>query len=192
MAAHQGKGDDSLLGCSDIRYSAPFVCGVNPGAPDRVKSGRYASHIQIHNPSDNVVTFEKKLSISFPPYQQLPGEVSRTIREEIGPCETIMVDCHQIFTDNEFDITIEYPYIIGVLWVNTPSALVILQHQSVEAFIAILSPSTNSTNSSAVPFSPNTQPTPPPPPGPPPQPEPEGTIFPPTISQLTIRGVCFV
>ncbi len=119
--------------CDSFRYEVPFVCGINFGAIKRVMPGQYATLIHIHNPNDGEVEFDKKISLSFPPSDQKPGIVSNKSHDSLNSCETLMVDCEEIFINDEFNISKKLPpYIIGMVIVQSPkSSLTIWAEQTV-------------------------------------------------------------
>ncbi len=74
----------------------------------------------------------KKLTLDFPPEEQSPGIVSDPIIDTLNNYETVMVDCEEIFTDNEFNITTQLPpYIIGMVIVQSEFHLSVWAEQTV-------------------------------------------------------------
>lgn len=104
-------------GCEVMRFGVPFVCGLNPGAFPRVNPGRYSTLVHVHNHQSHKISLEKKISLDFPPSEQAPGFVSNPIKEELEPCQSVMVDCEEILGD--FNITGQMPpYFIGLVSVT--------------------------------------------------------------------------
>lgn len=80
-------------------YTAQFVCGpnlINPAALFRVLNGVYATSVLIHNPSDKAVTFRKKVARTFPPAEQVGGDVSEFGTDSLRPNQALMMDCEEI------------------------------------------------------------------------------------------------
>jgi hypothetical protein len=80
-----------------FEYSAKVVCGVQED-PDnmRLARGFYASAINIHNPTDSAVFFDKILALTFPPEEQKPGDVIQISRDQLRSDEALEVDCLDI------------------------------------------------------------------------------------------------
>ncbi len=133
--------------CDVKRYPIPFVCGMQPGPPLRLRNGRYTTLIHIHNHQSHKIVLEKKISLDFPaleggPGSQNPGFVSNPIVEELDPCHSIMVDCGEI--PSEFNITgPEPPYFIGLLsvTVNVDDEVTVWAEQTITSVAG--SPATN-------------------------------------------------
>ncbi len=126
--------------CDAFRYEVPFVCGINPGSLVRVATGTYATSVHIHNPQSKTVDFWKRLSISFPPPEQAPGIVSIKIDDFLNSLETLMVDCQEIFTDDNFNVTDGPPYMMGMLLVHSEESLTIWAEQTVSDASFVQSP----------------------------------------------------
>ena len=78
-------------------YAAKVVCGEDDlGFSEQVIPGVYSTSVNILNPNATAVTITKRLSLSFPPEEQEPGEVSGTIEDELEPYEALQVDCREI------------------------------------------------------------------------------------------------
>ena len=79
------------------QYSVKFVCGCagddckcGPVAP-----GKYFTAINIHNPSDKLVKFRKKVAVALPGEQ--PGHVSKFTSNALGGDEALEIDCPDIY-----------------------------------------------------------------------------------------------
>ena len=83
---------DRLKGksCDSFRYQVPFVCGLNPFTPERIRPGNYTTSIIISNPNDDEVEFHKKIALSFPPQSQEPGFVSNSTDDSLNSCQTLI------------------------------------------------------------------------------------------------------
>ena len=82
-----------------FEYAAQWVCGpniINPAALFRVLNGVYATSVLIHNPSDKPVTFRKKFARTFPPAEQVGGDISEFQTDTLQPHQALMVDCQEI------------------------------------------------------------------------------------------------
>jgi hypothetical protein len=102
-------GDDDAAGGGGgkvphykFQYAAKVVCGCNPGqgpvGPEvfLVLPGQYATTVNIHNPGPRPAHVRKKLALTFPPRDEIPGEVSPFIPFELRPDQALKVDCEQI------------------------------------------------------------------------------------------------
>ena len=87
------------VGFPAFQYAVKFICGRSTG--DAVAPGVYYTAINIHNPSDDDVTFAKKFAVAFP--WQRPGPVSRQIDGKLGPDEACEIDCQEIRERTETD-----------------------------------------------------------------------------------------
>jgi hypothetical protein len=84
-----------------FEYAAKLICGFQDN-PERSAVGFYTTTINIHNPWDREVSFEKKFALTFPrkdpEKEQSPGNVV-TIperRDVLGADEALAVDCVDI------------------------------------------------------------------------------------------------
>ena len=118
--------------CDMFRYEVPFTCGTNPGALVRVVPGSYATLIHVHNPNAGQVTLWKKITLSFPPAGQEGGFVSEELEDTLETCQTLMVDCEEILSENSFNIPNPHlaPYIIGVAVVKSHKRLTLWAEQT--------------------------------------------------------------
>jgi hypothetical protein len=109
-----------------FEYAAKLVCGIQSEPRDmRLTPGAYATTINIHNPNDGEVRFFKKLALTFPPEEQMPGEVM-PIREDgredvLGPDEALAVDCMDI--QKLFPRGFPSGYIEGFVILQSPASL---------------------------------------------------------------------
>ena len=79
------------------RYAAKVVCGIQEDPTNyRLARGRYATAINILNPSDTPARFTKTLSLTFPPEGGSPGAVLSLGKERLEPGEAVEVDCIDI------------------------------------------------------------------------------------------------
>jgi hypothetical protein len=84
------------------QYAAKVACGCNPGfgpaGPEvsLVLPGQYATTVNVHNPGPKPAHARKKLALTFPPREEVPGQVSPFIHFELAPDQAIKVDCEQI------------------------------------------------------------------------------------------------
>ncbi|WP_447969782.1 S8 family serine peptidase [Nitrospira sp. M1] len=80
-----------------FHYAAKVVCGIQRDREDmRLARGIYGTAINIHNPGEKPVTFDKTLALTFPPKEQRPGKVLRIATDTLGPGEALAVDCPDI------------------------------------------------------------------------------------------------
>ncbi len=112
---------------AQFSYAAAFTCGVSPQtAFVRIVPGRYATAVQIHNPSLSGVSMRRRLSLTFPSVAAgpapLPGLVSDWIMTEIGPGESIEVDCGEIPGDFLRGVMLP-PYVQGFLVIQSRTSL---------------------------------------------------------------------
>lgn len=141
--------------CNSFQYEIPFVCGVNPSAPGRVRPGTYATSVIIINPNNDQIEFSKKIALSFPsgngtnPGLQKSGFVSNNIVDSLNSCETLMVDCEEIVIKNEFNISLEVfpPYIIGVVIIQSESSLTVWAEQTVTTISVLVKRNIQNINS---------------------------------------------
>ena len=107
-----------------FRYAAKFVCGLNPGAIQRILPGDYATAVNIHNPSNKSVVLRKTIALTFPPEEQAPGAVSDSIEDELGPNQALEVDCGEIPSEFFFAVPpAEPPYVKGFLVITSTRRL---------------------------------------------------------------------
>jgi len=105
-----------------FEYAAKLVCGLQRDASDmRLTRGAYATTINIHNPNDGEVFFDKKLAFTFPPEQQTPGEVRNIGQHTLGPDEALAVDCMEI--QGQLGGAFPTPYIEGFVVIQSRESL---------------------------------------------------------------------
>ncbi len=119
--------------CKTFGYEIPFVCGENPMGSPRLRGGEYRTLVHINNPNDDVATLWKKITLDFPPQNQEPGFVSEFLDEELNSCETVMVDCQEIFHDFGLRLRGLPPYIAGLVLVRSHHSLTVWAEQTVSA-----------------------------------------------------------
>lgn len=121
-------GASALLSTLDFAHATPrffyvamFSCGFDPpGAFQRLIPGQYATSIAIHNPSSSQITFRKKVALSFPPAEQAPGQVSRTLQDVLAPGQSLQVDCQEIPAQFTFPQgPPAAPYVLGHLTIES-------------------------------------------------------------------------
>lgn len=80
-----------------FQYAAKFVCGEADGTV--VAPGEYWTAINVHNPTDRPVRFEKKIAVALP--REEPGPVSEFVDARLGPDEALEIDRDDIFEHAE-------------------------------------------------------------------------------------------
>lgn len=79
------------------KYAAKLVCGVQPRENDgRLVRGSYATTVNILNPLSREVRLTKTLALSYPPEEQLPGDVLTIGKDILRPDRALKVDCADI------------------------------------------------------------------------------------------------
>jgi hypothetical protein len=82
---------------ASFQYAAKLICGDTTDTLGlRLIRGRYATTINIHNPNAADVTFQKRLSLSFPPAEQIPGLQRPIAWDHLKPDEALKTDCIDI------------------------------------------------------------------------------------------------
>jgi len=78
-------------------YAAKLICGVQ-GSSDvlRLTRGAYGTTVNILNQGRSEAEIEKRLVLSFPPAEQMPGNTYRIGLDHIPPGHAIKVDCDYI------------------------------------------------------------------------------------------------
>ena len=80
-----------------FQYAAKVVCGTQGEAGDgRLARGVYSTTINVHNAGDEVAQLFKRLSLSFPPEEQAPGDVLPIARDRLLPAQALKVDCRDL------------------------------------------------------------------------------------------------
>ena len=104
-----------------FEYVAKLVCGLQRDPRDmRLTRGSYATTINIHNPNEGEVGFFKKLTFTFPPEEQSPGEVIDIGEHVLRPDEALAVDCMDI--RGQLD-QFPRPYIEGFVVIQSRESL---------------------------------------------------------------------
>lgn len=97
VAGTMGRGAWAFDMSKNYEYSAKIVCGAQQnGDVLRLIQGKYGTEINIHNPNDNGVHFLKKLALSYPPEEQLPGEIMPISIDVLKADEALKVDCDDL------------------------------------------------------------------------------------------------
>lgn len=88
--------------CIEWTYALPFVCGESFGADIQdnhtvARAREYAFTMWVFNPQEFGVTFEKKVSYTFPPEEQAAGPVVDSPgNDTLETCEALEMNCQQI------------------------------------------------------------------------------------------------
>jgi hypothetical protein len=97
VATDRVKDGTKLPERDDFEYAAKLICGLQPEAKDmRLVRGFYATAINIHNPNDKPVEFDKELALTYPPEEQKPGKIFPIAHDKLGPNEALAVDCMDV------------------------------------------------------------------------------------------------
>ncbi len=78
-----------------LSYSAKFICGSKNGDFIQTVAGVYGTSINIHNPQEFTVGFNKKAVIALPQRRER-GKISPFVQEFLRPDEAMGVDCQDI------------------------------------------------------------------------------------------------
>lgn len=106
-----------------FQYAAKVVCGIQKDPDDRrLARGIYATAINIHNPNQKPVKFEKILALTFPPKEQRPGKVLPIATDELKAGEALAVDCPDI-QQRLFPNGFPTSYIKGFVVIKSPESL---------------------------------------------------------------------
>ncbi|NUO08281.1 MAG: hypothetical protein HUU08_06300 [Candidatus Brocadia sp.] len=76
-----------------FQYAVKFICGKSTG--EVVAKGMYFTAINVHNPNNTEVKFQKKFAIAMP--MEKPGPVSKFFDAKLGPDEALEIDNRDIF-----------------------------------------------------------------------------------------------
>ena len=105
------------------QYAAKIVCGIQAEPEElRLARGAYATTINIHNPHALDVTLTKKLALTFPPKEQLPGEILPIGEDRLRSDEALKTDCEDL-RRTLFGGTFPAPYIEGFVVVESRHSL---------------------------------------------------------------------
>mgnify|MGYP006304429655 CR=1 FL=1 len=74
-----------------LQYAVKFVCGKSAG--EAVAPGFYYTAINLHNPTDRNIRFQRKIAVALPDEQ---GPVSSFSKEDLGPDGALEIDCKGI------------------------------------------------------------------------------------------------
>ena len=96
-----------------FEYAAKLVCGAQPDTRNmQLARGFYATTINVRNPQNDPVSFEKVLSLTIPPGRQQPGGVFPIAIDTLRPQEALAVDCDDI-RNRVFGGKLPAPFIEG-------------------------------------------------------------------------------
>ena len=87
-----GSIASSAQGAPKLQYAVKFVCGKSAG--NVVALGQYFTAINVHNPTDQTISFRKKFAIALP--HQRPGPVSQSLDGHLRPNQALEIDCPDI------------------------------------------------------------------------------------------------
>ncbi|MCV3274069.1 CARDB domain-containing protein [Roseobacter sinensis] len=122
--------DDNGNGVCDVaeptryRYAAKLVCGDQPEAPSdgRLVRGHYATTVNILNVSDAPARIKKFLSLSYPPEEQVQGDVLSIAVDTLEPGHALKTDCADV-ERRLFPNGFPTPYIEGYIALETAARL---------------------------------------------------------------------
>lgn len=87
-------GSAAAQGPWRYQYAAKIVCGTPDSSGASVVSQRYATAINVHNPSDSLqVELLKQLALTFPPGRQRGGKVIQVALDTLRPEQALVVAC---------------------------------------------------------------------------------------------------
>lgn len=75
-----------------VQYAVKFICGKSDGKV--LAPGHYLTAINVHNPTENTVSFRKKFVVALP--AEKPGPVSKFFDGKLGPDQALEIDCPDI------------------------------------------------------------------------------------------------
>ena len=107
----------------NYEYTAKIICGRQPDSTDlRVTLGIYGTSINVHNPWDEESRFFKKLALTYPPGDQLPGDILPIAEDVLQYDEALAVDCNDI-EQRLFPNGLPTPYIEGYVVIQSENSL---------------------------------------------------------------------
>jgi hypothetical protein len=74
------------------QYVVKFVCGQGDGKI--LAKGVYLTAINVHNPTDTLVVFKKKIAVALP--SEKPGPVSKVFEASLEADQALEIDCQDI------------------------------------------------------------------------------------------------
>src|SRR5260370_15182070 len=110
-----------------FQYAAKFVIGQSNG--DILAKGQYFTAVNVHNPTQQTVTFRKKFAVALP--GDKAGPVSQFFSATLKPDEALEIDNKDILTHVSTSgagsffkgfVVIETPVELDVVGVYTPAA----------------------------------------------------------------------
>ncbi|MEM8952136.1 MAG: S8 family serine peptidase, partial [Pseudomonadota bacterium] len=105
------------------KYAAKIVCGLSQDPDDlRIAQGFYATTVNIQNPNAAEASFSKKLSLSYPPEAQSPGQVIDISTDVLNEDESLKADCTEI-KERIFGGEFPRPYIEGFIVIKSKRQL---------------------------------------------------------------------
>lgn len=106
-----------------FEYAAKLICGVQEDPKNlRLARGLYATAINVHNPNRQAAVFQKKLALTFPPEEQLPGKIMPISRDSLREDEALEVDCVDV-QKRLFPNGFPMPYIKGFIVIRSTVSL---------------------------------------------------------------------
>ncbi len=81
------------------QYAAKIVCGAPDTLLASLVAQRYATAVNVHNPSDSLpVVFFKKLAFTYPPGRERPGRVTKIVVDTLKPDQALVATCGEFAT----------------------------------------------------------------------------------------------
>jgi hypothetical protein len=74
------------------QYAVKFVCGQGDGKI--LAKGAYLTAINVHNPTDTLLIFKKKVVVALP--SEKPGPVSKVFEAKLDADRALEIDCQDI------------------------------------------------------------------------------------------------
>ena len=105
------------------QYAAKVVCGRQNADDDlRLRTGTYATTVNVLNPGRDVVRFRKQLAVSFPPDPQLQGETYDFGFDSLDPIRALETNCDDLI-EKAFAGVMPEPYFEGFVVITSPASL---------------------------------------------------------------------
>jgi hypothetical protein len=89
-----GRRAEAQPPTTGFQYAAKFVIGQSNG--DILAKGQYFTAINVHNPTQQTVTFRKKFAVARP--SEKAGPVTQFVSATLRPDEALEIDTKDIFT----------------------------------------------------------------------------------------------
>lgn len=97
LAGTMGRGAWTFVMERRYEYAAKIICGAQTDTNSlRLVSGVYGTEINIHNPNQAGINFFKKLALSYPPGNQMPGDILPIGIDVLEIDEALAADCDDI------------------------------------------------------------------------------------------------